>query len=127
MMLSYAHCGLGSPQGAYGMTPASSESRSHAKWDGTYHGVFSPQGRKKALYGKMRTFGGPGVRALAGPRGSPSVEGHMVQDHGQRLLRMPPQSAVAAVLGYSKGQSASAVARQFGGRPRHLQGERCWA
>jgi putative transposase len=34
---------------------------------------------------------------------------------------------VAEVLGYIKGKSAIAVARQFGGRQRHVNGERFWA
>ena len=36
------------------MTTASYESLRHAKWDGKYHVVFSPKGRKQALYGKSR-------------------------------------------------------------------------
>ena len=43
------------------------------------------------------------------------------------LIRMPPQYAVAEVLGYIKGKSAIAVARQFGGRQRNCNGERFWA
>ena len=89
--------------------------------------VFIPKGRKKALYGKMRSFLGPVLREWAGPRGSPIVEGHLVQDHGHRLIRMPPQEAVAAVLGSSKGKRALAVARQCGGRQRNFHGERFWA
>jgi putative transposase len=34
---------------------------------------------------------------------------------------------VAEVLGSSKGKSASAVARQLGGRQRNFNGERFWA
>src|SRR5262245_47107838 len=60
------------------MTTSSYESLSHAKWDGKYHVVFIPKGRKKALYGKIRGFLGPVLRELAGQRGSTIVEGHMV-------------------------------------------------
>src|SRR5215470_196010 len=127
MMLSYAHSGLGGPEGAHCMTTSSYESLSHAKWDGKYHVVFIPQGRKKAWYGKMRSFLGPVVRALAGQRGSPIVAGHRVQDHVHMLIRIPPQYAVAEVIGYIKGKSAIAVARQFGGRQRNFNGERFWA
>jgi len=109
------------------MTTASYESLSHAKWEGKYHVVFIPQGRKKALYGKIRSFLGPVLRALAGQRGSTIVEGHMVQDHVHRLSRMPPTYAVAEVLGSIKGKSAIAVARQGGGRQRNFHGERFWA
>src|SRR5215510_12350241 len=75
----------------------------------------------------MRSFLGPVLRDLAGPRGSPSVEGHLVQDHGHRLIRMPPKEAVAEVLGSSKGKRALAVARQCGGRQSNFHGERFWA
>jgi putative transposase len=34
---------------------------------------------------------------------------------------------VAEVIGYIKGKSAIAVARQFGGRQRNFNGERFWA
>jgi putative transposase len=94
------------------MTTSSYESLSHSKWDGKYHVVFIPKGRKKALYGKIRRFLGPVLRELAGQRGSTIVEGHMVQDHVHMLIRIPPQYAVAEVIGSIKGKSAIAVARQ---------------
>jgi putative transposase len=43
------------------------------------------------------------------------------------LSRMPPKYAVAAVIGYSKGKSAIAIARQGGERQRNFHGERFWA
>jgi putative transposase len=73
------------------MTTASYESLSHAKWDGTYHVVFIPKGRQKALYGKSRSFLGPVLREWAGQRGSTIVAGHRVQDHVHRLIRIPPK------------------------------------
>ena len=109
------------------MTTSSYESLSHSKWDGKYHVVFIPKGRKKALYGKIRGFRGPVLRELAGQRGSTILEGHMVQDQVHRLIRIPPKYAVAEVIGYIKGKSAIAVARQFGGRQRNFHGERLWA
>src|SRR6266436_323820 len=109
------------------MTTSSYESLSHSKWDGKYHVVFIPKGRKKALYGKIRKFLGPVLCELAGQRGSTIVEGHMVQDHVHMLIRIPPKYAVAEVIGSIKGKSAIAVARQFGGRQRNLNGERFWA
>jgi len=89
--------------------------------------VFIPQGRKKALYGKIRQFLGPVLRALAGQRGSTLLEGHLVQDHVHMRIRMPPKYAVAEVIGSIKGKSAIAVARQFGGRQRNFNGEHFWA
>src|SRR5215470_12690091 len=104
------------------MTTSSYESLSHSKWDGKYHVVFIPKGRKKALYGKIRQFLGPVLRELAGQRGSTIVEGHMVQDHVHMRIRIPPKYAVAEVIGSIKGKSAIAVARQFGGRQRNFNG-----
>jgi len=109
------------------MAISSYESLSHAKWDWKYPVVFLPKGRKKALYGKIRGFRGPVLRELAGQRGSTIVAGHMGQDHVHMRIRIPPKYAVAEVIGYIKGKSAIAVARQFGGRQRNFNGERFWA
>ena len=103
------------------------ESLSHSKWDCKYHSVFVPKGRKKALYGNVRKFLGPVFRELAAQRRSAMLEGHMGQDHVHMLIRIPPKYSVAAVVGYRKGKSAIAVARQFGGRKRHFNGETLWA
>jgi len=51
----------------------------------------------------------------------------MVKDHVHMLIKIPPKYSVAEVLGYIKGKSAIAVARQFGGRQRNFNGERFWA
>ena len=103
------------------------ESLSHSKWDCKYHIVFVPKGRKKELYGKIRKFLGPVFHELAGQRRSQILEGHMVQDHVHMLIRIPPKYSVAEVVGYIKGKSAIAVARQFGGRKRNFTGETFWA
>ena len=103
------------------------ESLSHCKWDCKYHVVFIPKGRKKVLYGKIRKFLGPVFHELARQRGSEIGEGHMVADHVHMLIKIPPKYAVAEVIGYIKGKSAIAVARQFGGRQRNFNGEKFWA
>lgn len=51
----------------------------------------------------------------------------MVQDHVHMMIRIPPKYSVAEVLGYMKGKSAIAVARQFSGRKKNFNGERLWA
>lgn len=108
-------------------TTSSYESLSHSKWDCKYHIVFIPKCRKKLLYGKVRKFLGPVFHELAGQRRSKIIEGHMVQDHVHMLIKIPPKYSVAEVVGYLKGKSAIAVARQFGGRQRNFNGERLWA
>ena len=51
----------------------------------------------------------------------------MVQDHVHMLIKIPPKYSVSEVVGYIKGKSAIAVARQFGGRKRNFNGESLWA
>ena len=51
----------------------------------------------------------------------------MVGDHVHMLITIPPKHAVSSVIGYIKGKSAIAVARQFGGRQRNFSGEHFWA
>lgn len=109
------------------MATSSYESLSHSKWDCKYHLVFIPKGRKKELYGKIRKYLGTIFHELASQRGSTIMEGHMVQDHVHMLIRIPPKYAVSEVVGYIKGKSAIAVARQFGGRKRNFNGEQFWA
>ena len=102
------------------------ESLCHSKWDTKYHVVFIPKGRKKELYGKIRVFLGPVFRELARQRESKIIEGHMVQDHVHMLISIPPKYSVAEVIGYMKGKSAIAVARQFAGKKRNFNGEKLW-
>ena len=109
------------------MTASPYKSLTHSKWDCKYHMVFIPKGRKKALYGNVRKFLGTVFHELASQRGSKIVEGHMVQDHVHVLIRIPPKYSVVEVVGYIKGKSAIAVARQFGGRQRNFNGEKLWA
>ena len=103
------------------------ESLSHSRWDCTFHVVFVPKCRKKALYGKIRTYLGPVFHELARQKECQIVEGHMVQDHVHMMINIPPKYSVAQIIGYLKGKSAIAVARQFGGRQRNFNGEKFWA
>ena len=109
------------------MTTSSYESLSHSKWICKYHVVFVPKYRKKVLYGKIRRFLGPLFHELAGQRGSKIEKGSMVQGHVHMLISIPPKYSVAEVIGYIKGKSAIAVARQFGGKQRNFAGEKFWA
>lgn len=109
------------------MTLSSYESLSHSKWDCKFHVVFVPKYRKKVLYGQIRKFLAPLFHDLASHRNCKILEGHMVQDHVHMLICIPPKYSVSEVVGYIKGKSAIAVARQFGGRKRNFNGEKFWA
>ena len=109
------------------MTTSSYDSLSHSRWDCKYHVVFVPKYRKKAIYGNIREFLKRTFHELARQKGCEIISGNLVQDHVHMLIRIPPKYVVANVIGYLKGKSAIAIARQFNGRTRNFNGERFWA
>lgn len=123
----YTGVGLGGPTGVFMSTTSSYESLSHSKWNCKYHVVFIPKNRKKVLYGKVRSFLAKTFHELASQRGCVIEKGGMVQDLVHMLISIPPKHSVSDVIGYIKGKSAIAVARQFGGKTRNFNGEKLWA
>jgi putative transposase len=55
------------------------------------------------------------------------IEGHVMPDPIHMWIEVPPNYAVASVIGLIKGKRAIAIARQFGGRDRTYSGEQFWA
>ena len=55
------------------------------------------------------------------------MEGHLLSDHVHMCIEIPPKHAVASVIGFLKGKSAIAIARQFAGKQRNFEGENFWA
>ena len=55
------------------------------------------------------------------------VEGHLLADHVPICIEIPPKHAVASIIGFLKGKSAVASARQCGGKLKNFTGERFWA
>ena len=102
-------------------------SLAHSKWDCKYHIVFIPKYRRKKLFCQVRRYLGDVFHELARQKNSKIVEGHMMADHVHMCISIPPKHSVAQVIGYMKGKSAIAVARQFAGRKRNFNGERLWA
>ena len=48
-------------------------------------------------------------------------------DHVHMCISIPPKYAVSKIVGYIKGKSAIAIARQFGKKNRNFIGENFWA
>lgn len=103
------------------------QSLSHSKWDCKYHIVFIPKARKRVLYGKIRSALGPIFHELARQKGCSIIEGHMVTDHVHMCISIPPKFPVASIIGFIKGKSTIAIARQFCGKERNFLGEHFWA
>ena len=103
------------------------QSLSHSKWDCTYPVVFVPKYRRQAMFGEIRKYLGPVFHELARQKECRIVEGHLMPDHVHMCIEIPPKYAVASVVGFLKGKSATAIARQFKGKQRNFSGESFWA
>jgi putative transposase len=102
-------------------------SLSHSRWDCKYHVVFIPKKRRKALFGQARRHLGEIFHALARQKECQILEGHLMPDHVHVCIAIPPKYAVASVIGFLKGKSAIAIARQLCGKERNFTGEHLWA
>ena len=103
------------------------KSLAHSRWECKYHVVFVPKYRRKAVDGEIRASLGGSFHELARQKEGRIVEGHLLADHVHMGIEIPPKPAVASILGFLKGKSAVASARQFGGRLQNFTGAHCWA
>jgi putative transposase len=86
-----------------------------------------PKYRKKSIYGWVRKELGPIIRDLAQQKESVVEEGHLMADHVHMLLSIPPKYSVSGVVGFIKGKSAIAIARNFMDRAKNFVGQNFWA
>ena len=103
------------------------KSLAHSRWEYKYHVVFVPKYRRKAVDGEIRASLGGSFHELARQKEGRIVEGHLLADHVHMGIEIPPKPAVASILGFLKGKSAVAIARQFGGKLQNFTGAHCWA
>jgi putative transposase len=109
------------------MTETTWQSLAHSRWECKYHVVFIPKDRRKALYGEIRASLGGIFHELARQQECRIVEGHLLADHVHICIEIPPKHAVASIIGFLKGKSAVAIARQLGGKLKNFTGEHCCA
>jgi putative transposase len=88
--------------------------------------VFVPKRRRKAIFGNIRRQLGSIFHALAKQKECQIVEGHLMPDHVQMCIAIPPKRRVASGIGFLKGKSAIAIAR-LSGKERNFFGEHIWA
>ena len=89
--------------------------------------VFIPKKRRKALFGQVRRQLRDIFHALARQKECQILEGHLMADHVHMCIAIPPKYAVASVIGFLKGKSAIAIAREVCGKERNFTGEHLWA
>ncbi len=79
------------------------EGLKHTQCECGRHVIFIPKCRRKALYRDLRQYLG-GLRRLAEQRGSLVKEGHLLPDHVDMMIAIPPKYAVSQVIGSIKGK-----------------------
>jgi putative transposase len=102
-------------------------SLNHSVWECKYHVVWIPKCRRKQLYGQIAKYLGEIFHELARQKESRIEEGHVCPDHIHMLIAIPPKYAVSQVVGYIKGKSAIAIARNYMGRQKNFVGQNFWA
>ena len=103
------------------------QSLSHTVWECKYHIVWIPKYRKKVMYKGLRQYLGDIFHELARQKECKILEGHLMPDHVHMLISIPPKYAVSQIVGYIKGKSAIAIARNYVGRKRNFAGQHFWA
>ena len=103
------------------------ESLKHTKWECKYHVVWIPKYRKKTVYIERRKYLGDVLKELASQKECRILEGHLVSDHVHILIAIPPKYSVSQVIGFIKGKSAIAIARNYMGRKKNFTGQSFWA
>ena len=79
---------------------------SHTKWNCSYHIIFAPKYRRKAIYGKLKKDIGRYLRRLCEYKGVEIVEANACSDHIHMLVKIPPKLSVSSFMGYLKGKSS---------------------
>ena len=82
------------------------KSLAHTKYMCKYHIVFIPKYRRKIIYNKLRKEIQKYIIDLCKWKGVEIIEGHMMPDHVNLLVEIPPRISVSSFMGYLKGKSS---------------------
>lgn len=81
-------------------------SLSHTKWLCKYHIVFTPKYIRKIEFDQYKRDIVGIIKRLCKYKGVEIIEGHIMPDHIQLLLSIPPKYSVSSFMGYLKGKSS---------------------
>lgn len=79
------------------------------------------------MFSEMRKFLGPIFYELARQKECRIVADHLMPDPVHMCIEIPPKYAVTSIIGFLKGKSTIAIARQFKGKQRNFSDELFWA
>jgi len=88
-------------------------SLSHTRWDCKYHIVFSPEFRRKVIYGKLKKDIGKILRELCERKEVEIIEANACADHIHMLVKIPPKLSVSSFMGYLKGKSTLIIFERY--------------
>ena len=102
------------------------KSLSHTRYNCTYHIVFIPKYRRKAMYGELRKEIGQILVKLCKMEGIGFLEGAVSKDHVHMYISVPPKYSISGVMSKLKGKSALMI---FDRHPnyRDRYGRHFWA
>ena len=80
-------------------------SLAHSKYNCTYHLVWIPKYRRKALFGEYRKEMGEIIGKVCKMEGVEIIKAATLPDHVHMYVAIPPKKAVSNVVGRIKGKS----------------------
>ena len=104
-----------------------SYSLSHTKWMCKYHIIFTPKYRRKTIYYKIRRDLIEIFRHLCQYKGVEIIEGHMMPDHVQMLVLIPPKLSISDFMGYLKSKSALMIFDKHANLKYKYDNRKFWA
>ena len=81
------------------------QSLAHSKYNCTYHLVWIPKYRRKALFGEYRREMGEIIGRVCKLEGVEILQAATMPDHVHMYVSIPPKKAVSNVVGRIKGKS----------------------
>jgi len=100
------------------------ESPSHSNWECEYHAIFTRKSRRKTLHGSHRSHLGVVFQWFAEQEQNRIEDRQLMPDHVRMMT--PPEYAIAEVVGYIKGESASPCPRVWRAQADFV-GQHVWA
>ena len=102
------------------------QSLSHTKYNCTYHIVFIPKYRRKAMYGALKKDVCEILPIVCKISGIELIKGGVCPDHVHMYVSIPPKMSVSTVMSKVKGESALMI---FDRHPeyRNRDGRHFWA
>ena len=81
-------------------------SLAHSKYNCTYHIVFIPKYRRKAMYGAVKSEIGEIIKYICKLEGVELIKGAVCIDHVHMYVSIPPKKSVVSIMSRIKGKSA---------------------